>query len=354
MSVSPGRDARTCGPLREARERDRNPSCGTRVSPARPCGGRTRMRRLGSGSPSADGGSCQSPRPGRLSPGGHSGRGNPLQKNPQTIASGPSPSPRRERDLRRKPFGSLADHARPRLSADGRDELREIRDHDVFPAVLEEVDPGLDLRSHATGGKLSRSQVLLRLRDREPVQEPLGGLREIQRDLGHVRRDHEVRPPDRTGQGRGCQILVDYGLDADELAVSTDDRDAAATRGDDEPALAVRDSPADLLRFDDLDGPRGGDYTAPTAALVVHHLPALCFLHDDLVLSAVVWTDWLRRVRERGIIRADEDLGDYAGDTTLDAPGGEFVLQGLREQVADLGLAFRPAHVERHRGDDVA
>src|SRR5437660_7572878 len=219
MSVSPGRDARTCGPLREAPGRDRNPSCGTRASPARPCGGRTRTRRPGSGSPSADGGSCRSPRPGRLSPGGHSGRGNPLQKNPQTIASGPSPSTRRERDLPRKPFGSLADEARPRLSADRRDEVREIRDHDVFPAVLEEVDPGLDLRSHATGGKLSRSKVLLRLRDREPIQEPLGRLPEIQRDLGHVRRDHEVRPPDRAGQCRGCKILVDYGLDADELPV---------------------------------------------------------------------------------------------------------------------------------------
>src|SRR5439155_17329596 len=99
--------------------------------------------------------------------------GNPLQKNPQTIASGPSPSTCRERDRRRKPFGSLADEARPRLSADGRDEVREIRDHDVFPAVLEEVDPGLDLRSHASGGELSRSQVFLRLRDREAVQEPL-------------------------------------------------------------------------------------------------------------------------------------------------------------------------------------
>src|SRR2546428_289676 len=83
-----------------------------------------------------------------------------------------SPSPRRDAHPRRKPFGSFADEARPRLSADGRDEVSEIRDHDMFPSVLEEVDPGLDLRSHATGGKLSRSQGLLRLRDREPVQEP--------------------------------------------------------------------------------------------------------------------------------------------------------------------------------------
>src|SRR2546421_9034612 len=224
----------------------------------------------------------------------------------------------------------------------------------MFPSVLEEVDPGLDLRSHATGGKLSRSQVLLRLRDREPVQEPLGGLPEIQRDLGHVRRDHEVRPPDRAGQGRGCQILVDHGLAADELPVSTDDRDAPATRGDDEPAVAVRNEPTDLLRFDDLDRPGGRDDSAPAPSLVVHHLPAFRFLHDNLVLSGVVRPDWLRRVRERGIIRADEDLGDHAGDTALDPPDGKFVPQGLREQVADLGLALRPAHVERHRGDDVA
>ena len=163
-----------------------------------------------------------------------------------------------------------------------------------------------------------------------------------------------MRPPDRAGQGRGCQILVDHGFDADELPVSTDDRDAASTRGDDEPAVAVRNELSDLLRFDDLDGPGGRDHSAPTPSLVVHHLPALCLLHDDLILSGVVRPDWLRRVRERGIIRAHEDLGDHAGDTALDVAGGEFVPQSLREQVADLGLALRPAHVERHRGDDVA
>ena len=38
----------------------------------------------------------------------------------------------------------------------------------------------------------------------------------------------------------------------------------------------------------------------------------------------------------------------------MDGTGGEIVAQGLREQVADQGLALRAAHVERHRGDDVA
>src|SRR5439155_26127573 len=97
----------------------------------------------------------------------------------------------------------------------------------------------------------------------------------------------------------------------------------------------------------DVDGPWRLDHSAPTPSLVVHHLPALRFLHDDLVLSRVVRPDRLRGVRERGILHADEDLGDHAGDTALDAAGGEFVPQGLREQVADLGLALRPAHVKR-------
>jgi hypothetical protein len=38
----------------------------------------------------------------------------------------------------------------------------------------------------------------------------------------------------------------------------------------------------------------------------------------------------------------------------VDAPGGEFVPQGLGEQIPNLGLAFRPAHIERHRRHDMA
>src|SRR5436309_15757552 len=108
--------------------------------------------------------------------------------------------------------------------------MLEVRDDGVLPAVLEEIDHGLHLRSHAAGRELAVREMLLRLGNRQAIDESLARLAEVQRDLGDVRRDHEMLPSDRLREDRRRQVLVDHRLDADELAVLADDRNAASTR----------------------------------------------------------------------------------------------------------------------------
>jgi hypothetical protein len=196
--------------------------------------------------------------------------------------------------------------------------------------------------------------VLLCLPDRETLEELLGRLPEIQGDLRHVRRDHEMGPTDRPGEDRSREVFVDHGFHPDELFPTAYDRDAATARRDDDPALAVCQEPTDLVGLDDLEGSGRGDDPAPPAPLVVHHLPALGLLHDDLVFAGVVWPDRFRRIRECGIVRIDEDLGEDARDPAVEAAGIELIPQGLGHQVADLRLALRAAHVERHGRDQVS
>src|SRR5207247_10315295 len=94
--------------------------------------------------------------------------------------------------------------------------MLEVRDDRVLPAVLEEIDHGLHLRSHAAGRELAFREMLLRLGNRQTIDESLARLAEVQRDLGDVRRDHEMLPSDRLREDGGRQVLVDYRLDADE------------------------------------------------------------------------------------------------------------------------------------------
>src|SRR6266581_4563647 len=210
-----------------------------------------------------------------------------------------------------------------RLSVDRGPEVLEVRDDDLLPASLEELDRRLDLRAHAPGRELAGGQVLLRLRDRHAIEGPLSRLPEIQGDLRHVRRDREMLPSERPREDRGREVLVDHRLDADEARSPPDDGDTASARGDHDAAVAVPDEPRDDVLLDDVQGLRRRHDAPPPAALVEHHLPALRALHDDL-------------------------------DLALDASVHELVPQRLREQVPDLRLALRAADVEGHRGHEMA
>src|SRR5438093_6244699 len=221
------------------------------------------------------------------------------------------------------------------------------------PAPLQEFDDGLDLRAHAAGRELAVREVLLRLGDRHAIEELLGGLAEIQGDLGDVRRDYEVLPSDRLRED-GCRVvLVNYGLDADEFAVLADDRNPTASRGNHDASIAVPDEHADDVLLDDVHRPRGRHDSPPTPALVVRHLPAFRFLDEDLVVPQIIRTDRFRRIREGRIAGVDEDLRHDAGDVPMDLSKGELVAKGLREEVPDQRLALRAAHVEGHRRDQV-
>ena len=197
-------------------------------------------------------------------------------------------------------------------------------------------------------------EVLPRLGGREPIEEPLARLAEVEGHPRDVRRDHEVLPPYRPREHRGGEILVNYGLYADQLAVPPDDWDASAARRDNDPSVAVAHEPPEDVFLDDVNGPRGGHDAAPAAPFVVHHLPAFRLLDDDLVFPRIVGADRFRRVRESGILRVDEHLGHDADDVALDLAGRELVAQRLRQDVADLRLALRAADVEGHCGDQVA
>src|SRR5207245_7680928 len=106
---------------------------------------------------------------------------------------------------------------RARLAGDRGDEMLEVREDRVLPAVLQESDDGLDLRAHAAGWELTVREVFLRLGDRHAIEELLARLAEIQGDLGDVRRDHEVLPSDRLREHGRRMVLVNDGLDADEF-----------------------------------------------------------------------------------------------------------------------------------------
>src|SRR6266540_1270271 len=142
-----------------------------------------------------------------------------------------------------------------RLSVDRGPEVLEVRDDDPLPASLEELDRRLDLRAHAPGRELARGQVLLRFGDRHAVEGLLRRLAEIQRDLRHVCRDHEMLPSQPPREDRGREVLVDYRLDADETTAPPDDGNAASTRGDHDAAVAVHEDLRDDARDVAFDAP---------------------------------------------------------------------------------------------------
>src|SRR5207245_684948 len=73
--------------------------------------------------------------------------------------------------------GKILPRSRPRelrasLAGDRGDEMLEVRDDRVLPAVLQEFDDGLDLRAHAPRRELAVREVLLRLGDGTTRRQP--------------------------------------------------------------------------------------------------------------------------------------------------------------------------------------
>src|SRR5207245_4766342 len=177
---------------------------------------------------------------------------------------------------------SLLLDPRPGFSLDRGPEMFEVRDHRAFAARLEELDYRLGLRPHATRRELPLREVLPRFGGREPIEEPLARLAEVEGHLRDIRRDHEVLPPDRACEHRGGEILVNHRLHADELAVPPDDGDASATRRDDDPSAAIAHEPPEDIFLDDVTWARGGHDPAPAAPLVVPPLPPFRLLDEYL------------------------------------------------------------------------
>src|SRR2546425_3203911 len=78
----------------------------------------------------------------------------------------------------------------PGFPLDRGPEMFEVRDHRVFASGLQELDDRLDLRPHAARGELTLCKVLPPLGGREPIEEPLARLAEVEGDPRDVRRDH--------------------------------------------------------------------------------------------------------------------------------------------------------------------
>src|SRR5439155_20830194 len=90
---------------------------------------------------------------------------------------------------------SLLLDPRPGFPLDREAEMLEVRDHGVFAARFQELDDRLDLRPHAARRELPLRAVPPRFGGREPVEEPLARLAEVESHPGDVRCDHEVLPP---------------------------------------------------------------------------------------------------------------------------------------------------------------
>ena len=110
----------------------------------------------------------------------------------------------------------------------------------------------------------------------------------------------------------------------------------------------------DVVLLDDLDRPRRGDDPPPPAAGVPHESPSFRPEDDDLLLRRIRGPDRLRRLLERRVRGIDDDLRHDARDGPRGAPCCELVVEGLLEEVPDLGLGFRDAHVQGHRGHAMA
>src|SRR3990172_5273268 len=144
--------------------------------------------------------------------------------------------------------------ARPGLPGDGALESRRGCDENLLPPSLEEADRRLDLGAHGSLGELALLQVLLGLRNGDPLEPALVRPAEVDGDLLHARGEDEQRHAQAGRQERRGAVLVDDRLHPPVAPRRLlDDGDAAPAHGDDDEAAL--DERLDLGRLDDAQRP---------------------------------------------------------------------------------------------------
>jgi hypothetical protein len=166
-------------------------------------------------------------------------------------------------------------------------------------------------------------------------------------DACHVREDQEHGRLDVASEDRGRGVLVHHALDADQARAVLDHRDAAAPRRDHDDALG--DEASDHGRLDDRVRRRRGDHPPEPAVGVGLEGPPLLLGEHLRLLLLVEGPDRLRRVAEGRVVGRHARERQDRRHGPLHPPLEEHVADRHLEQVADLPLAQRPAHVERHR-----
>ena len=156
-----------------------------------------------------------------------------------------------------------------------------------------------------------------------------------------VGQHHEQPRVQAARQQAGREVLVDYRLDAVQLAVAVGGRNAAAARADGDDAFL--DQQADGLDLDDLDRLRRR-HDAPEVGPVGGDRPALVALQALGLAAAVDRSDRLGRVLERRVLRIDHDLRQHRDDVVL---LGNDVAEFLLDHVADHADGLGADHVQR-------
>src|SRR3954466_12913449 len=138
----------------------------------------------------------------------------------------PTPRPASQRGW------SVGDDDGASVAVHGGAQVGEVGDDAAGPAALAEPAHGLPLRSHRATGEVPLGGVGPQLSDTHGAE--VRGLRSavVQHRVRYVGRDDEDVGPDRPGQQRRAEVLVDHRLDAAQVAVAvTDDRDSASAVG---------------------------------------------------------------------------------------------------------------------------
>ncbi len=185
------------------------------------------------------------------------------------------------------------------------------------------------------------------LRRRRPTDRTLVGGAPPAVDGVDISHDEQRIGVQVKGEESARVVLVDDGLDADELAARRD-RGVGVHHGDATAAGAgddrvVLEQPLDRLDAEDPSRRRRGDHTAHVVA-VRFECPALVRGQGLGLGLGVDRADGLGRVAERGVVLVDLDHGQQGSDPLV---RWEQVAELLLDEVADHALGLRAEDVQR-------
>ena len=196
-------------------------------------------------------------------------------------------------------------------------------------------------------------EILFSLSHRDGIESLLVFLPEVDVDLRHVGEDVELIGTDLDGRHSRSQVFVDNSLNTHMDAILLDDRNTAATHGDDD--IAFLSQPLDQLDVLDVDRLGRSHHLTPAFTLGV-------FLVDSArgsgigigLLLSIIRANRLGGVLEHRVVLVDEHLGHESHHITVDVFLHHHLLQTHLNHVANLALGLGTAHIHRHCGDAVS
>jgi hypothetical protein len=187
--------------------------------------------------------------------------------------------------------------------------------------------------------------VRLHLRGGDLLERPLRRLAVVHVHAVRVGRDDEAVHPEPAGEECRDTVLVDDRLDAPEAVRRSDDRNASAARRHDQDTVVEQRTDDRLLDHLNRIGRRHDAPIAPRR--VLDHLPPVQTRPLLGVAARVERADRLGRVPHGRVVGRHDHLREHRCHLHPKARGLQCVVERLLQQVADLALGRRVAHVQR-------